>query len=74
MNDDDFKDACAMLAMNGLIHHFDFDRFAQDPARVAEWSYLVANAMVEKRKKQGEENEEVDNGIAAVAPKRTRKR
>lgn len=74
MNEQDLRDCFAMFAMNGLIHHFDFDRFKQDPARVAEWSYLVADAMVEQRKRQGEGDEEVNNGIAAVAPKRTRKR
>lgn len=37
----------ACFAMNGLVHHFDFDTFKQDPARVAEWSYLMADAMLE---------------------------
>jgi len=60
MNEQDFRDACAMLAMNGLIRHFDFDKFKQDPARVADWSYLMADAMVEARSK------EEDDGIATI--------
>ena len=62
MNEQDFRDACAMLAMNGLIHHFDFDTFKQDPARVADWSYLMADAMLEARKPKEE-------GIVAIKRK-----
>jgi hypothetical protein len=62
MNEQDFRDACAMLAMNGLIRHFDFDKFKQDPARVADWSYLMADAMVEARNKAPED----DGGIATI--------
>ena len=49
-----------MFAMNGLIHHFDFDRFQQDPARVADWAFLMADAMLEARKPKEEK------GIVAV--------
>jgi hypothetical protein len=41
-----------MFAMNGLIHHYDFDRFKQDPARVAEYAYDMADKMLEARKPQ----------------------
>ena len=49
MNENDLRDCLAMFAMNGLIRHFDFDKFSQDPARVADWSYLMADAMLEAR-------------------------
>ena len=70
MNDEDFRDVAAFFAMNGLIRHFDFDQFKQDPARVASWSYLMADAMIEARNKPKEEPEE--EGIVAIK-KRTRK-
>lgn len=57
----------ACFAMNGLIRHFDFDQFKQDPARVASWSYLMADAMLE-----AEEPEETV-GLPAIKKKRTAK-
>lgn len=60
MNEEDLRDCFAMFAMNGLIRHFDFDQFKQDPARVADWSYLMADAMLETRNKEDEE------GIAVI--------
>ena len=60
MNDEDLRDCFAMFAMNGLIHHYDFDRFKQDPTRVADYSYLMADAMLEARNKEDEE------GIAVI--------
>jgi len=68
MNDDDFRDVCAMLAMNGLLAQGLTDY------SVANVAFKMADLMLQQRKKQGEDNEEADNGIAAVAPKRTRKR
>lgn len=61
MNEEDFRDVCAMLAMNGLLHHYDFDKFAQDPARVADWAYVVADAMIAQKNK-----EEPEEGIAVI--------
>jgi hypothetical protein len=52
MNEQDLRDCFAMFAMNGLIHHYDFDRFKQDPARVAEYAYDMADKMLEARKPQ----------------------
>ena len=66
MNEQDLRDCFAMFAMNGLIHHYDFDRFKQDPARVATYSYDMADAMLEARKPREE------SGIVAI--KRTRKK
>ena len=68
MSEEDLRDCFAMFAMNGLIRHFDFDQFKQDPARVASWSYLMADAMIEARKPKE------DIGITTVAPKRTRRK
>jgi hypothetical protein len=70
MNDEDLRDLFAGLAMQGLIQHFDFDRFKQDPQRVARWAYDAADAMIEAKYAE-DEPEEV--GIAAVV-KRTRKK
>jgi len=67
MNEDDLRDCFAMFAMSGLIRHFDFDQFKQDPARVADWSYLMADAMLEARIIK---EPEVEQGIVAVKPKR----
>jgi hypothetical protein len=49
MDDLEVRDLFAMLAMNGLIHHFDFDTFSDDPKRLAVWSYDAADAMIEAR-------------------------
>jgi hypothetical protein len=46
MNDEELRDLFAGLAMQGLIQHFDFDRFKQDPQRVARWAYDAADAML----------------------------
>ena len=45
------RDYFAAKAMQGLIHHFDFGTFRDDPMRVAEWAYDAADAMMEARKK-----------------------
>lgn len=68
MNDEDLRDLFAGLAMQGLIHHFDFDRFKQDPQRVARWAYDAADAMIEAKYAE----EEPEEGITAIKPKRKR--
>jgi hypothetical protein len=70
MNDEDLRDLFAGLAMQGLIQHFDFDRFKQDPQRVARWAYDTADAMIEAKYAEPEP-EEV--GITAVKRKRKTK-
>ena len=70
MNDEDLRDLFAGLAMQGLIHHFDFDRFKQDPQRVARWAYDAADAMIEA--KYAEPVSEPEMGITAFKPKRRR--
>lgn len=59
-----------MFAMLGMIS----GRSIENMDEVAELSYMQADAMIKFRNQQGEDNEETNNGIAAVAPKRTRKR
>ena len=71
MNDEDLRDLFAGLAMQGLIHQFDFDRFKQDPQRVARWAYDTADAMIDA--KYAEEEPEPEVGIAAVKRKRKTK-
>ena len=43
------RDYFAAMAMQALIHHYDFDRFKQDPWRVAEYSYEMSDRMMNKR-------------------------
>lgn len=45
------RDYFAAKAMQGLIHHFDFGTFRDDPLRVARWAYDAADAMMEARKR-----------------------
>ena len=45
----DLRDYFAAKAMQGLIAHFDFDRFKDDPLRVARWAYDAADAMMKAR-------------------------
>jgi hypothetical protein len=70
MDDEDLRDLFAGLAMQGLIHHFDFDRFRQDPQRVARWAYDAADAMIDA--KYEKRNEEPEVGIAAVKKRKTK--
>ena len=49
----DLRDYFAAKAMQGLIYHFDFARFKDDPLRVARWAYDAADAMMKAR---GENN------------------
>lgn len=64
MNDEDLRDLFAGLAMVGLIKHFDFDTYRQDPKRVARWAYDAADAMLEAK------HEVVEVGIKAAKPRR----
>jgi hypothetical protein len=64
MNDEDLRDCFAMFAMAGVIIRGD----AWLPKDIWE----LADDMVESRKK--EKTNEEDSGIAAVVPKRSRKR
>ena len=45
-------DYFAGKAMEGLIRHFDFATFKQDPMRVAGWAYDAAEAMLAERNKR----------------------
>ena len=49
----DLRDYFAAQAMQGLIAHFDFVRFRDDPKRVAMWAYDAADAMMEVREHHG---------------------
>jgi hypothetical protein len=70
MNDEDLRDLFAGLAMQGLIHHFDFERFKEDPRLLASWAYDAADAMIEAKYY---EEPEPEVGIAAVKRKRKTK-
>jgi len=71
MDDEDLRDLFAGLAMQGLIRHFDFETYRQDRKRVAQWAYEAADAMIEA--KYAEPNEEPEEGITAIKPKRKSK-
>lgn len=47
----DLRDYFAAKAMEGLIRHFDFGTFRDDPKRVALWAYDAADAMMKAREK-----------------------
>ena len=45
----DLRDYFAAQAMQGLIAHFDFGTFRDDPIRLAAWAYDAADAMMKAR-------------------------
>jgi len=45
----DLRDYFAAQALQGLIHHFDFTTFRDDPMRLAAWAYDAADAMMKAR-------------------------
>lgn len=75
MNDQEFRDVCAMLAMNGYMSKMACNPkdsgviceegvFANNNAEaIAKASYIIADAMVEARNAEPEEEEE---GIAVI--------
>lgn len=65
MNEEDLRDCFAMFALAGAIMN-------KEPW-TAEQLWSIADDMVESRKKKENENEE-DAGIAAVVPKRSRRK
>ena len=69
MNEDDLRDCFAMFAMLGLITD---GSYSAGMKAVAQGAYEIADEMLEARKK--EKSNEEDSGIAAVVPKRARKR
>lgn len=73
MNEQDLRDCFAMFAMLGFITNGAKLERDVDDEKIASWSWSMANTMIEQRNK-GEGDEQINNGIAAVAPKRTRKR
>ena len=50
----DLRDYFASDAMKGLIHHFDFATFRDDPLRVARWAYDAADAMMKVREENND--------------------
>ena len=63
MNENDFRDVCAMLSMVGLVMAY---KDGCTESELAKRSYDIADAMLEARKK--DDGEEL--GIAAIKPKR----
>lgn len=49
LDDMTMRDLFALFAMQGLIQHFDFGTFRDDPMRLAGWSYDAADAMLKVR-------------------------
>jgi hypothetical protein len=64
MNDEDLRDCFAMFALVGAV--------IASKERTAQEVWQIADEMMEARKK--EKSDEEDTGIAAVVPKRPRKR
>jgi hypothetical protein len=62
MNDQDFRDVCAMLAMNGIIARGGLHPELMPENCIARRSYELADAMLEARKPKEE-------GIVAIKRK-----
>lgn len=60
MDDEHLKDFYAGLAMMGLIHHFDFGTFRDDPMRVAMWSFDAAEAMMKEKERRAQQTNRRD--------------
>jgi hypothetical protein len=70
VNDEDFRDVCAMLAMNGIIVRGGLHPELMPEECIARRSYELADAMLESRNKTSEQ----EVGITTVKPrKRTSK-
>lgn len=76
MNDNDLRDCFAMFAMMAVMPSMGGKSIGvgqeEGNAQFANLCFSLADAMLEARKK--EKSDEEDSGIAAVVPKRTRKR
>ena len=79
-HEDNLRDLAAMFAMNGLIARessgaFDFAVHPQDPWRVAQWAYDVADQMMRVRedKKCPPPPLPDDFGIAGIKKARKKK-
>ena len=68
MNEEDLRDCFAMFASVGWLMNGDYTK-----EEIPALSYEMADAMLEARKQKESENEE-DNGIVSVVPKRSYKR
>jgi hypothetical protein len=76
-HEENLRDLAAMFAMNGLIARessgaFDFAVHPQDPWRVAQWAYDVADQMMRVRSDKECEPPPLpaDFGIAAIKPRK----
>ena len=69
MTEEDLRDCFAMFAMLGIMT----TRKVSEINELSDLAYNVADAMIYSRKKKEKENEE-DTGIAAVVPKRSRRK
>jgi hypothetical protein len=76
MNEEDLRDCFAMFAMMAVMPSLGGKSIgigqSENNERFANMCYALSDAMLVARKKE-KENEE-DSGIAAVVPKRSRKR
>ena len=70
MNEEDLRDCFAMFTLCGIVMRGIGDDVIEE---VASNAYKMADAMLEARKHKEREDEE-NTGIAAVAPKRSRRR
>jgi len=68
MNDQDYRDVCAMLAMNGIIVRGGLHPELMPENCIARRSYELADAMLEARRVKEE-----PQGIVAIKKKRTAK-
>jgi hypothetical protein len=62
----DLRDYFAAKAMQGLIHHFDFMTFRDDPKRLANWAYDAADEMMKARDRVENSHEVIAEALAKL--------
>lgn len=68
MNEEDLRDCFAMFALVGLVMREGVGQSMELDA------WAIADKMMESREKSKEKENEEDTGIAAVVPKRSRRK
>ena len=68
MNEEDLRDCFAMFALVGLVMREGVGQSMELDA------WAIADKMMESREKLKEKEDEEDTGIAAVVPKRSRRK
>jgi len=74
MNENDLRDCFAMFSLLGLLSTTKITPYDFKYDEIAEGAWGLADAMLKARKRKEKDDEEIDVGIARVAPKRVYRR